>query len=80
MKGKGALPSNMESGGLFLKQEDAAGGIQLVRGEGIDTLSKPDEPSALHIAGGLLCRDFLFRQGLNVKGRSMREARVEWPD
>jgi len=80
MKGEGALPSHMEPKGLFLEQEDAAGRIQLVRREGVDPLSKPDEPSALHIAGGLLWRDFLFRQGLNVKGRSMREARVEWPD
>ena len=80
MKGEGALPSHMEPRGLFLEQEDAAGRIQLVCGEGIDTLSKPDEPSALHIAGGLLWRDLLFRQDLNVKGPSMREVRVKWPD
>jgi hypothetical protein len=80
MKGEGALPSHMESGGFFMEQEDAAGGIQLVCGEGIDTLSKPDEPSALHIASGPLWRDFLFRQDLNVKGRSMREVCVECPD
>jgi hypothetical protein len=80
MKGEGALPSHMEPRGLFLEQEDAAGRIQLVCGEGIDPLPKPDEPSALHIASGPLWRDFLFRQDLNVKGNSMREARVEWPD
>ena len=80
MKGEGALPSHMEPRRLFLEQEDAVGRIQLVCGEGVDTLSKPDEPSALDVAGGLFGGDFLFRQDLNVKGPSMREVRVEWPD
>ncbi len=80
MQGEGTLPSHMEAGGLFLKQKDASGGRQLVRGEGIDPLPKPDEPSALDIAGGLLGGDFLIFQGMDVKRCSMREARMERSD
>jgi hypothetical protein len=70
----------MEAGGLFLEEKDASGGSQLVCGEGIDPLPKPDEPSALDVAGGLLGGDFLILQDMNIKGCSMREARVEWLD
>jgi hypothetical protein len=80
MQGEGTLPTHMESSGLFLKQEDATGGIYFVRGECIDPLPKPEEPSALHIAGGLLGGDFLIRQDLNVKGDPTWKGCVERPD
>ena len=80
VQGEGTLSPHMETGGLFLEEEDASGGSQLVRGEGIDPLPKPDEPSALDVAGGLLRGDFLILQDMNIKGCSMGETRMERPD
>jgi hypothetical protein len=80
MQGESTLPSHMEAGGLFLEKEDASGGIQFVRGEGIDPLPKPDEPSALDVAGGLFGGDSLIFQDMNVKRCSMRESCMERSD